>query len=160
MPPKKPDLRSTVAELLDGGHAHVSLAKALAGLPFALAGKKPRAATHTAWQQIEHIRLAQADILDFTLDPGHASPPWPAGYWPEKSAPPSPAAWKRSLADCRASLDAMVALVNDPRRDLLAPLPHAPDKTLLREALLLADHNAYHLGQLVELRKMLGAWKG
>ncbi|HUX68038.1 MAG TPA: DinB family protein [Terriglobales bacterium] len=156
--PKTPDLRATVAELLQGGHAHATLERALKGLAFPLAGKKPRGATHTAWELVEHIRLGQWDILEFTRDPAHVSPPWPEGYWPAKPAPPSAAAWNKSRAACRADLAAFLALVSDPGCDLLAPLPHDPGKTVLREALLLADHNAYHLGQLVELRKMLGAW--
>ena len=156
--PNPPSLRQSVTELLQGGHAHVTLEQALKGLSFPLAGKKPRGSTHTAWELVEHIRLGQWDILEFTRDPAHVSPPWPDGYWPAKPAPPSAAAWSKSRAACRADLAAFVALVNDPARELLAPLPHDPEKTLLREALLLADHNAYHLGQLVELRKMLNAW--
>ncbi|MGH9482571.1 MAG: DinB family protein [Terriglobales bacterium] len=158
MPERDPSLRRAVTELLTAGHAHATLDQALTGLPLALAGKKPPHAPHTAWQLVEHIRIAQRDILEFTRDPCYKSPRWPEGYWPEASKPPSSAAWKRSLAACRADLRALAAMVNDPAHDLLAPLPHDPGKTLLREALLLADHNAYHAGQLLLLRKMLGAW--
>ena len=147
-----------VAALLRGGSAHATLPQALQGLTAAAAGRKPRRAPYTAWQLLEHIRIAQWDILEFSRRPDHVSPPWPSGYWPPTAAPPSAAALRRSRATVLADLEAMIALVLDPKRDLLAPLPHAPDKTLLREALLLADHNAYHAGQLVLARKLAGDW--
>lgn len=153
-------LRRALAELLAGGHAHATLQAALAGLDAASAGAKATRFPHSAWQLAEHIRIAQWDILEFTRDPGHVSPPWPEGYWPPTAAPPSRAAWTRCRRQIEADLAAMVALVKNPRRDLLAPLPHAPEKTLLREALLLADHNAYHAGQLVAVRRALGRWRG
>lgn len=155
-----PDLREDVAALLAGGNAHLTLAQGLRGVPFELLGKRPAGAAHSLWQQAEHIRIAQWDILDFSVNPGHVSPPWPDGYWPPTPAPPSPSAWSRSTKSIRDDLAAMIALVRDPARDLLAPLAHAPDKSLLREALLLADHNAYHLGQFIALRRRLGAWRG
>lgn len=151
-------LRQHVAALLRGGSAHATLPQALQGLTAAAAAKKPRRAPYTAWQLLEHIRIAQWDILEFSRDPNHVSPPWPSGYWPATAAPPSAAALRRSRTTVLADLEAMIALVLDPQRDLLAPLPHAPDKTLLREALLLADHNAYHAGQLVLARKLAGDW--
>ncbi len=157
--PSNPDLRLPIANVLRGGSAHATLAQALAGLSFAIAGKKVPRTPYTCWQLLEHLRLAQQDILEFSRDPAWQSPEFPAGYWPPTPAPPSAAALTRSKKAATADLDAMVALVLDPARDLLAPLPHAPDKTLLREALVLADHNAYHLGQLVLVRKLLGAWK-
>lgn len=158
-PPSNPDLRLHIANVLRGGSAHATLAQVLAGLNFAIAGKKAPRAPYTCWQLLEHLRIAQQDILEFTRNPGWQSPAWPAGYWPPTAVPPSAAALTRSKKAAAADLEAMVALVLDPTRDLLAPLPHAPDKTLLREALVLADHNAYHLGQLVLVRKLLGAWK-
>lgn len=159
MPSADATLRRTVTELLTAGNAHATLDQALTGLPFALAAKRPRGAPHTPWELIEHVRIAQRDILEFTRDPRYTSPPWPEGYWPATPAPPSAAAFKRSIAACRADLRAFAAMVNDAGTDLLAPLPHDPAKTLLREALLLADHNAYHAGELVQLRRMLGAWR-
>ncbi|MGH9476951.1 MAG: DinB family protein [Terriglobales bacterium] len=159
MPPSNPDsLRQHVAVLLRGGSAHASLSPSLAGLTASVAGKKPPRSPHTGWQLLEHLRLAQQDILEFTRDPRWVSPDFPKGYWPPTPAPPSAAALARSKKALASDLDAMIALVLDPARDLLAPLPHAPGKTLLREALVLADHNAYHLGQLVLLRRLLGAW--
>ncbi|MGH8542009.1 MAG: DinB family protein [Stenotrophobium sp.] len=153
-----PDLKQHVAALLRGGSAHATLAQALAGLTPALARKKVLHAPYTCWQLVEHIRIAQNDILEFTRNPAYASPPWPDGYWPTTPAPPSAAAFARSKKSLAMDRDAMIALVLASASDLLAPLAHAADKTLLREALLLADHNAYHLGQLVLVRKLLGAW--
>jgi hypothetical protein len=123
-----------------------------------LRGRKPRAAQHTAWQLLEHLRIAQWDILEFSRKPKHVSPAWPDGYWPATPAPPDEAAWDKSVRRFRADLKAMQKLVANPASDLFAPLPHGDGQTLLREALLLADHNAYHVGQLVLLRRLLGAW--
>ena len=159
MPPT-PDLRAHVLDLLRGGHAHLTLEQSLRGLSFADAGRKPPRAPYTAWQQVEHMRLANWDILEVVRNPAHESPAWPEGYWPLTAKPPSSAAWRRSRADLLADFDAFLGLVSDVQQDLLAPLAHAPDKTLLREALLLADHNAYHIGQLVLVRRLLGAWRG
>ncbi|MGH9392885.1 MAG: DinB family protein [Terriglobales bacterium] len=158
MPASTNNLREHVLALLRGGSAHATLEQCLRGLDFEIAGRRPARAPHNAWQLLEHIRIAQSDILEYSRRPGHISPDFPAGYWPPTPAPPSAAAWRRSRAQLRADLAAFIALVADPARDLLAPLPQAPDKTLLREALVLADHNAYHLGALVQLRKLLGAW--
>ncbi|MGH9488749.1 MAG: DinB family protein [Terriglobales bacterium] len=159
MPEELADLRAHIAGLLRGGSAHATLTQALAGLTPEVAGKKPPRAPHTCWQLLEHIRIAQQDILEFTRDPNWQSPKFPQGYWPATAAPPSAAALRRSRAALAADLEAVIALVLDSARELLTPLPHAPDNTLLREALLVADHNAYHLGQLVFARKLLGAWR-
>jgi hypothetical protein len=151
-------LREHLLYLLRGGGAHLDFDKAVAGLPAGLRGAKPPGQPHTPWRLLEHMRLAQWDILEFSRNPAHVSPPFPDGYWPEGDAPPDEDAWDRSVAAFRADLKAMQDLVTDPRADLFAPLPHGEGHTLLREALLVADHNAYHLGQLVLLRRLLGAW--
>ncbi len=151
-------LRDHVLALLRGGNAHLRFDDAVAGLPPELRGAKAPGAPHTPWRLLEHLRIAQWDILEFSRSPRHQSPEFPEGYWPAGDAPPDAAAWDRSVAAFRKDLQAMQDLVADPRTDLLAPLPHDTDKTILREALLLADHNAYHLGQLVMLRRVLGAW--
>ena len=153
-------LRNHVLELLRGGHAHVDLETALKGLPARLRGKKPKGAEHTLWQLLEHIRIGQWDILEFSRNPKHVSPPWPKGYWPATEAPPSASAWNNSLRRVREDLKAMEKLVASPKTDLLAKIPHGNGQTILREALLLADHNAYHVGQMVLLRRLLDAWKG
>jgi hypothetical protein len=152
-------LRRHVLELLVGGHAHADLKKALAGLPPRLRGKKPKGAEHTAWELLEHIRIAQWDILEFSRNPKHVSPNWPDGYWPKTEAPPSTAAWNASIRKVQKDQKAMEKLVASKKTDLLAPIPHGTGQTVLREALLLADHNGYHIGQLILLRRLLGAWK-
>ena len=155
---KTDPLRSHILELLRGSHAHVDLETALKGLPANLRGKKPKGAEHTLWQLLEHIRIGQWDILEFSRNPKHVSPPWPKGYWPATEAPPSASAWNNSLRRVREDLKAMEKLVASPKTDLLAKIPHGNGQTILREALLLADHNAYHVGQMVLLRRMLGEW--
>jgi hypothetical protein len=157
----KPDaLRKHALEALKGKSAHVDFDAAVARFPVKRAGEKPEDAPYSAWQLLEHMRIAQWDILEFSRNPKHVSPAWPEGYWPGAESPPGKAAWGESVRAFRADLKAMMDLVADPRRDLLAPFPHGQGQTLLREALLVADHNSYHLGQLVMLRRLLGAWKG
>jgi hypothetical protein len=152
-------LREHLLYLLKGGGAHLSFDKAIAGLPPNLRGAKPPGVPHTPWRLLEHLRIAQRDILEFTRNPKHISPPWPEGYWPAGDAPESDKAWDESVAAFRADLEAMQKLVADPATDLFTPLPHGEGQTALREALLVADHNAYHLGQLVVVRRLLGAWE-
>lgn len=151
-------MRGHVLELLSSGHAHVDLETVLKDFPPRLRGKKPKGAPYTAWQLLEHIRIAQWDILEFSRDPKHVSPKWPEGYWPKTEAPPSAAAWNTSIRKTRADRKAMEKLVASKKTDLFAPIPHGTGQTVLREALLVADHNAYHIGQLVLLRRLLGAW--
>jgi hypothetical protein len=152
-------LREHLLELLGGGHAHLDFEKAIAGLPVALQGAKPPGLPHTPWRLLEHMRIAQWDILRFSLDAEHISPEFPDGYWPEGDAPPDSDAWERSVAAFRADLRAMMDLVSNPETDLFKSIPHGQGQTILREALLVADHNAYHLGQLVVVRRLLGAWR-
>ena len=152
-------LRLHVLELLRGGHAHADIDSALADFPAKLRGKKPKGAEHTAWQLLEHVRIGQWDILEFSRNADHVSPKWPEGYWPKTEAPPSTAAWSASIRQVRADQKAMEKLVASKKSDLFKPIPHGTGQTLLREALLVADHNAYHIGQLVLLRRLLGAWK-
>lgn len=151
-------LRQHLLELLDGGHAHLDFEKAIGGLPERLRGARPDGLPHSPWRLLEHMRIAQWDILRFSVDPGHVSPEFPAGYWPDGDAPPDAAAWDRSVQSFRADLRAMKDLVADPATDLLAPIPHGQGQTILREAMLVADHNSYHLGQMVVVRRLLGAW--
>jgi uncharacterized damage-inducible protein DinB len=153
-------LRDHVVDLLTGGHAHVTVADALADLRPELWGAKPPGQPFTPWRLLEHIRISQWDIVEFTKSAKHVSPQWPAGYWPATDAPPDTAAWDQSVAQVKRDLDAMVRVVKDPQTDLFARIPHGTGQTPLREALLLADHNAYHVGQLLVLRRLLGAWQG
>jgi hypothetical protein len=151
-------LREHLLYLLRGGGAHLHFDKAIAKMPPALYGARPPGVPHSPWRLLEHMRIAQWDILQFCRDPAHVSPEFDAGYWPEGDAPPDPGAWDRSADAFRADLRAMQDLVAAPASDLFATLPHGQGQTLLREALLVADHNAYHLGQLVVVRQALGAW--
>jgi DinB superfamily len=151
-------LREHLLHLLRGGGAHLRFDAAIADLPPALRGARPPGIPHTPWRLLEHMRIAQWDILEFSRNPKHVSPEFPAGYWPEGDAPPDDAAWDRSVAALRADLKAMQALVADHQTDLFARIPHGEGQTVLREALLVADHNAYHLGQFVVVRRALGAW--
>jgi len=152
-------LRHQLADILTWGEAHVDWKGALDGFPAKSCGEKPAGAEHSAWELLEHARLAQWDILEFSRDPKHVSPDFPAGYWPKTPAPPSAAAWEKSIKAFEKDAQEMRKLVLDPKTDLTAPIPHASGQTILREILLLADHNSYHLGQLVLLRRLLGAWK-
>ena len=151
-------LRQHLRDLLLKGNAHLDFDKATAGLPVPLRGAKPPGVPHTPWRLVEHLRIAQWDILEFCRDPGHRSPDFPDGYWPEGDAPPDDLAWDRTCAAFRADLRAMADLTADPAVDLFARLPHGDGQTVLKEALLVADHNAYHLGELVVVRRALGAW--
>ena len=152
-------LRRHLVDLLQGGNAHVEFDQAVGGLPAELRGAKPPALPYSVWRLLEHMRIAQWDILEFSRNPKHVSPEWTDGYWPQGDAPPDDAAWEQSVKMFRADLKAMQEMVTDPSTDLLARIPHGDGQTILREALLVADHNAYHLGQIVAVRRLLGAWK-
>ncbi len=153
-------LREHLLYLLRGGGAHLDFEKAISELPAELRGAKPAGLPFTAWRLLEHMRIAQWDILEFSRNPKHVSPEWTAGYWPQSDAPPDQAAWERSVKAFRDDLKAVEKLVADPRTDLYAHIPHGTGQTIFREALLIADHNAYHLGQIVMVRRLLGAWGG
>jgi hypothetical protein len=152
-------LRERLLYLMQGKGAHVDFDGAVSGLPATLRGKKPKGLPYTPWALLEHMRLAQWDILDFCRNPNYKAPHWPDDYWPKSDAPPSAAAWDKSVRQFRADLKAMQQLVSDPQTDLFSPIPHGDGQNILREALLVADHNAYHLGQFVTVRRLLGAWK-
>jgi hypothetical protein len=151
-------LRRQLVDAIRGHQAHLDFDTAVVdGFPANLRGVKPAGAPHTAWQLLEHIRIAQHDILAFSSDPKHKSPKWPEGYWPSTEAPPSAAAWDKSIAAVRRDGLAFNALLQEASNDLFKPFAHGEGQTLLREALLVASHNSYHVGQLVYLRKMLEA---
>jgi len=128
-------------------------------VPAELRGKKPKNAAHSLWGILEHLRIAQWDILDFSRNPKYKALKWPDEYWPETDVPPNDRAWNQSIKKYRADLEAMKKLVADPKTDLYAKIPHGEGQTILREALLIADHNAYHLGEFVIVRRLLGDWK-
>ena len=148
-------LRKHLDNLLRMKGAHLSFEAAVADFPAASRGAKPAGAPHSAWELLEHMRLAQEDILDFSRNPNYQEKKFPDDYWPAEAAPPSEEAWTKSVEQFQSDLREMQALIADTKHDLLAKLPHGKGQTLLREALVVADHNSYHLGQLMFLRKML-----
>ena len=150
-------LREHLVTLLQGRGAHVPFERAVADVPEELRGVVPEGAAASLWEQLEHLRIAQWDILEFSRDAAHVSPRFPDGYWPATAVPPE-GAWQSSVERFLADRAAMAALVSDPGSDLYAPFAHGSGQTLLREALLVADHNSYHAGQIVLLRKLLGCW--
>ena len=151
-------LREHVIYLLQGGGAHLDFESAIAGLPADARGATVEGVPHSPWRLLEHLRICQWDIMEFSRNAEHQSPEFPEGYWPAGHEPPDDLAWDRSVQAFREDLQAMIGLVEDPATDLFAPIPHGTGQTVLREALLIADHNAYHLGQLVFLRRCLGVW--
>jgi len=152
-------IREHILDLLRGGNAHSTIERVVQDVPAAARGKRPDKLPYSLWEQLEHIRIAQWDILEFSRNPDHESPSWPDGYWPDSPEPPRDDAWEQSIAQFQSDLHAMQALVEDPDTDLYAPIPHGDGQTILREALLVADHNAYHLGQMVTVRRLLGTWE-
>jgi hypothetical protein len=152
-------LRQHLLYILKGGGAHAKFDDVIKHFPAKLRGQKADGLPYTAWMLLEHMRIAQWDILEFSRDRKHISPQWPEGHWPKTEAPPSAAAWTNSIQNFRKDLKAMESLVVNPKTDLYALIPWGDGQTVLREALLVADHNAYHLGQLVTLSRLLGAWK-
>jgi hypothetical protein len=155
---KEAILRQHLVKLLSLGEAHATFEAAVNGLPGELRGKVPEGAEHSAWQLLEHLRIAQWDILEFSRNPNHVSPEWPKGYWREDPEPTSDAAWDESVAAFLRDRKELCELVTDEATDLYAKIPGGDGQTILREALLTADHNAYHVGQLVLVRRLLGAW--
>jgi len=151
-------VRAQLARALDWEDAHAGFQTAVRGWPVALRGKVPRGAEHSAWQELEHLRLAQRDIYEFCVDSRYRARKWPDDYWPRLAAPPSAGAWTSSVAAFKRDLKAVRRLALDPRTPLFEPIAHGDGQTILRELLLVIDHNAYHVGQLVLLRRMLGAW--
>ncbi|HJR58733.1 MAG TPA: DinB family protein [Vicinamibacterales bacterium] len=152
------DLSDVISRGLSWHDAHVDFDGAVAGLPAGLRGQRPAGMPHSPWQIVEHLRIAQHDILDFCRNPHYAEMQWPADYWPADPAPPSAAAWEASLAALHRDRRALQDLATDPKLDLFAAIPHGSGQTYLRELLLVIDHNAYHVGELVTIRRMLGAW--
>jgi hypothetical protein len=153
-------LRRQLADFLDWKNAHVSFDDAVKGIPLKLRGAVPRGFAHSAWEIVEHIRIAQRDILDFSRSPRYkATMKWPDDYWPKTPAPRNGRVWAKSLADLRRDRKAMQRLALDRRVDLFARIPHGSGQTCLRELLLVADHTAYHVAQIVDIRRALGIWK-
>ena len=151
-------LRAHLVRLLDSQDAHVGFDKAIEGIPPEARGVAPDGVPNSPWQLLEHIRIAQHDILDFCRNPAYVELTWPDDYWPASAAPPDEPAWDESVARVRADREALKQLAQDPAVDLFAAVPHGTGQTCLRELLLVADHTAYHVGQLVLVRRLLGVW--
>jgi len=152
-------LRKHLLELLDGGHAHATFDQVVKDFPAKFRGDIPNGLPHSAWMLLEHMRLAQGDILDFSRNPKYKEMKWPADYWPKNPAPANAIEWEKSIQAFHSDLAIMKKLVSDSKTDLLARIPWGEGQTVLREAMLLADHNAHHLGQLIDVRRLLGIWK-
>jgi hypothetical protein len=148
-------LRRQLVAQLAGGQAYTPIEEAIREFPVELAGRKPEGISHTPWEILEHLRIAQWDILRFTVDPDHVTPPWPDEHWPQADAPSDEDAWHRSVETFLRELSEVRDLAQDPKTDLFMPIPHGTGQTALREILLVADHNAYHLGQLLLIRRAL-----
>ena len=152
-------LREQLVKVLDWQEAHVPFDQAVKGIPPSMRGVVPNGWEHSAWALVEHIRIAQADILEFSITAKYKAKKWPDDYWPKASAPRNAAAWTTSIAEIRKDRKALQQLAKNPRIDLTAAIPHGTGQTYLREILLVAAHNSYHIGQIVSLRKQLGIWK-
>ena len=152
-------LRKQIAAVLAWHEAHQPFEAVVADFPVDLRGVRPPGFPHSGWELLEHMRIAQWDMLEFSRDAKHVSPDFPAGYWPASAAPPNAKAWDESVRRFQADCEELQKLVLDPARELVAPFKHGDGQTLLREVLLTADHNSHHLGQLILVRRMLGAWK-
>ena len=151
-------LRAQLARALEWDEAHAGFDRVVGGIPVEFHGRVPPGLPYSPWQLLEHLRLTQEDILDFCQNPKYRERDWPDDYWPDSAEPPSSDAWDRSLAGYRRDRDALARLVQDPSADLYAAIPHGSGQTLLRELLLVVDHTAYHMGELVVVRRALGIW--
>ena len=157
--PDETALRKQIARTLEWEDAHAGFDAAVEGLAPELRGKAPPGLPYSPWQLVEHIRRTQADILEFCQAPAYAEKEWPKDYWPEGSVPPSAKAWDDCIAAFRRDRKALAALTLEKKTDLTSPVPNGTGQTYLREVLLVADHTAYHVGELIVVRRLLGAWK-
>lgn len=157
-PKTRAALVAELTQLLTGGNAHATFEHAIAELPAPLRNQAVPDVPYTIWHLVEHLRIAQADILEFCLNPQYEAPEWPAGYWPAKDAAVDEAGWQAALAAIRADQQQFIDLLDDPATDLFTPLAHGDGQNILREALLIGDHNAYHTGEIILLRRLLQVW--
>ena len=151
-------LIKNLKELLNGGHAHATFEQAVKELPAELRGQVPEGMPYSIWQLVEHIRITQLDILEFSRNADYESPKWPEGYWPKERAPKNTTAWEESIKQVDSDRKTFIGLLEAPDADLFAPFPHGSGQNLLREAMLIADHTSYHTGEIIVLRRLLGAW--
>lgn len=151
-------IREQLLALLRGGNSHMSFDQAVAEFPMEAINREPPNVPYTPWQLLEHLRIAQWDVLEFIRDPNHKSPAWPDEYWPERSAQSGADTWEQTIAEFHADLRDLQEMVKDRETDLTAPIPHAPEYTVFREILIVADHNAYHIGEFAILRQVMDTW--
>ena len=152
-------LRKHLIQLLDGGHAHATFEQVINDFPAKYRGEIPSGLKHSGWMLLEHMRISQWDILNFSRNPKYKEMKWPADYWPTSASPANAVEWEKSIQSFQADLESMKELVNDSKTDLFAKIPWGDGQTVLREAMLVADHNSHHLGQLIDVRRALGIWK-
>ena len=152
-------LRQQLADALAWKDAHVDFEAAIEGIPVEKRGARPHGLPYSAWQLVEHVRIAQHDILDFCVNPDYEEMTWPDDYWPSSPEPPDAAAWDESVRQYKADRDEVARMATDPAIDLTATIPHGQGQTYAREVLLVLDHAAYHVGELVLLRRLLGIWR-
>lgn len=155
---KDSTVREQLLQLLSGGNAHMTFDQVVKDFPLEAINENPANVPYTPWQLLEHVRIAQWDILEFIRNPDHVSPDWPSGYWPGEEAQAGEDQWRQTIAEFRSDLDSLREIVRSPDADLTAPLPHAPAYNILREILVVSDHNAYHIGELGILRQVMGWW--
>ncbi|HET6252641.1 MAG TPA: DinB family protein [Puia sp.] len=153
------DVIRQLEEALNGGNAHVSFDDAVKDVPFELLGVAPEGLPYSIWQLVEHIRITQWDILEFSRDKKHVSPPWPEGYWPKEKAPADAAGWEKSIGQIAADRKTFIALLHKIGEGIYIPFPHGDGQSLFREAVLIVDHTSYHTGEIILLRRMLKDWK-
>lgn len=151
-------IKDQLTQLLTKAHAHATLDEALENISTEDAGKKPNDLPYSIWKLVEHIRITQWDILEFSRNPNHQSPNWPDDYWPKEDAPADENAWKNALQQIKNDSNEFIALLNEPESDLYTPFPHGNGQNLLREAMLIADHTSYHTGQIIAIRRLLNDW--
>ena len=151
-------VRAQLLALLQGGQAHMSFDQAVSDFPLAHINTRPPDTPYTLWHLLEHMRLAQWDILEFIRNPDHVSPEWPVGYWPNPRQEAAASQWHQTIEEFRSDLRTLEEMVENPEVDLYADLPHAAGYNILREILLVSDHNAYHIGELGILRQVMGLW--
>lgn len=151
-------VREQLLDLLRGGNAHMDFDQAVDQFPPPYFNSQPPNSDYTPWRLLEHMRIAQWDILEFIRNPNHVSPAWPEGYWPPQGEKADRKKWERTIRTFRVDLQTMKGIVENPNTSLLAPLAHAEGYTMLREVLVLADHNSYHIGEFAILRQIMGTW--
>lgn len=151
-------VRQQLLALLNGGNAHMTFEQAVADFPDEHFNTRPLNIPYTPWHILEHLRIAQWDILDFIRNPDYITPEWPKEYWPDSEATAHQEQWDKTINSFLENLQSLRDIVSDPETDLYGPIPHAPDYNIFREMLVVSDHNAYHIGEFAILRQVMSTW--